>query len=437
VHWWNAERLHGYLHDVPPIEFEAAYAAEQADQQLVGIQKPESPSNPRGFTSPERAALVENRAPNTSEYLLTGMLRCRACGGAYIGAGTKGRNGFYRYDACRNRQTKGTYGCRSRRVPAEDLEAGVIDDLIRTLSRSDLVEQALAAAIAEVADSRPRLEAELASTEAQLRDTEAGLNHYLQAFETGEMPAAICSPRVTELTQRRDELVAHCKQLTAQLKDATPQLPTLDQLRALCTEIRRTIEDGNPDAVKQLLRELIDRVEITPERHAYPYFWVPATARTETPTGPEPGPDASPASAHSGDTGWLFVTSGGAELSLFEPPRRSEPTRSRCRAAARDGLTASYGSATIVAVSIEPLRAVRDHLSEVIDRVEYQHERIIVTRNGHEAAVLISVDDLAELEETIDVLSDPDALADIREADQAYARGDVVRGVEAVRRLRG
>ncbi len=38
VHWWNTERLHGYLRDVPPIEFEAAYAAEQADQQLVGIQ---------------------------------------------------------------------------------------------------------------------------------------------------------------------------------------------------------------------------------------------------------------------------------------------------------------------------------------------------------------------------------------------------------------
>ena len=90
-----------------------------------------------------------------------------------------------------------------------------------------------------------------------------------------------------------------------------------------------------------------------------------------------------------------------------------------------------------MAMSTEPLRTVRDHLSEVIDRVEYQHERVVVTRNGHEAAVLISPDDLAEMEETIDVLSDPDALADIREADQAYARGDVVRGVDAVRRLGG
>ena len=60
----------------------------------------------------------------------------------------------------------------------------------------------------------------------------------------------------------------------------------------------------------------------------------------------------------------------------------------------------------------------------------------MLTRNGHAAAVLISPEDLAQLEETIDVLSDPATLTDIREADEAYARGDVVRGVEAVRRLR-
>ena len=86
--------------------------------------------------------------------------------------------------------------------------------------------------------------------------------------------------------------------------------------------------------------------------------------------------------------------------------------------------------------SAEPLRAVRDHLSEVVDRVERQHERVVITRNGREAAVVISTEDLAELEETISVLSDPDALRDIREADAAYASGDVLRGVDAVRSLR-
>lgn len=63
--------------------------------------------------------------------------------------------------------------------------------------------------------------------------------------------------------------------------------------------------------------------------------------------------------------------------------------------------------ATIVATTTaEPLRSVRDHLSEVVDRVQHHHERVVITRNGHDAAVVISPEDLAQLEETIAVLSD-------------------------------
>lgn len=87
-------------------------------------------------------------------------------------------------------------------------------------------------------------------------------------------------------------------------------------------------------------------------------------------------------------------------------------------------------------MSIESLREVRDHFSDVVDRVQREHDRVTVTRNGKAAAVILSPDDLEQLEETLAVLSDPEALADIREADAAYRLGDVVRGVEAVRALR-
>ena len=86
-------------------------------------------------------------------------------------------------------------------------------------------------------------------------------------------------------------------------------------------------------------------------------------------------------------------------------------------------------------MSVEPLRFVRDHLPEIVDRVEREHERVVITRDGRDAAVVISPADLAELEETIAVLSDPTVLADVREADAAHARGDVTRGMEAVRAL--
>ncbi|MEV8223471.1 type II toxin-antitoxin system Phd/YefM family antitoxin [Dietzia maris] len=87
-------------------------------------------------------------------------------------------------------------------------------------------------------------------------------------------------------------------------------------------------------------------------------------------------------------------------------------------------------------MSTEPLRDVRANFSDVVDRVSKHHERVTVTKNGRPVAVVMSPDDLAALEETLDVLSDPSALADIREADAARARGEVVRGVDAVRALR-
>jgi hypothetical protein len=49
---------------------------------------------------------------------------------------------------------------------------------------------------------------------------------------------------------------------------------------------------------------------------------------------------------------------------------------------------------------------------------------------------LISPDDLESLEETVAVLGDSDAVAELLEAHRAYLNGDVARGVEAVRALR-
>jgi antitoxin YefM len=77
-----------------------------------------------------------------------------------------------------------------------------------------------------------------------------------------------------------------------------------------------------------------------------------------------------------------------------------------------------------------PLAEVKAKLSEMVDRVEQTHDRITVTRNGRPAAVLISPDELASLEDTLELLSDPDAMEQLREADAAVAAGDFATGDE-------
>lgn len=84
----------------------------------------------------------------------------------------------------------------------------------------------------------------------------------------------------------------------------------------------------------------------------------------------------------------------------------------------------------------ESLRVVKDRFSEFIERVHAHHERVVVTRNGSPAAVLMSPEDLESLEETLAILGDSEALRDLAEAHRAHTAGDVVRGEDAVRALR-
>jgi prevent-host-death family protein len=70
------------------------------------------------------------------------------------------------------------------------------------------------------------------------------------------------------------------------------------------------------------------------------------------------------------------------------------------------------------------LATVKARFSELVDRVERQQDRVVVTRNGKPAAVLISPDDLESLEETLAVMSDRSVAAQIRESEKSIAAGE-------------
>ena len=85
------------------------------------------------------------------------------------------------------------------------------------------------------------------------------------------------------------------------------------------------------------------------------------------------------------------------------------------------------------------LADVKNRLSEVVDRLEREHGRVVITRHGHPAAVVISVDDLESLEETLDIMGSADLLGDIREglADLSVGRAQVLSKDEALRLIPG
>lgn len=71
-----------------------------------------------------------------------------------------------------------------------------------------------------------------------------------------------------------------------------------------------------------------------------------------------------------------------------------------------------------------PLAEVKAHLSELVSRVNAEHDRVTVTVHGRPSAVLLAVEDVEALEETIAILSDTETMQRLIEAEGEIARGE-------------
>lgn len=83
-----------------------------------------------------------------------------------------------------------------------------------------------------------------------------------------------------------------------------------------------------------------------------------------------------------------------------------------------------------------PLSEAKNRLSELIDNVQRTHERVSITKNGRETAMLIATQDFEALEATLELLMDPAAQERVRLSEQEIAAGDVVTGDELAALLR-
>ena len=67
-------------------------------------------------------------------------------------------------------------------------------------------------------------------------------------------------------------------------------------------------------------------------------------------------------------------------------------------------------------------------LPEVLDLIESADERVVVIRNDRPAAIMMRYEEYEGLLETLDVLSTPGALKEIRESEARYAAGEYSTG---------
>lgn len=70
-----------------------------------------------------------------------------------------------------------------------------------------------------------------------------------------------------------------------------------------------------------------------------------------------------------------------------------------------------------------PISEVKTQLPKLVNGVAERDDEIVITRNGRPAAVLLSMDHYEGLQETLDILSDPKAMAQLKRSEAYFRRG--------------
>lgn len=256
---------------IPPETFEAASA-------ILQQRSDESPGK---------------RWHNQDDRILSGLVRCGCCRSAMVGVSGHGRDGQkVPYYACNKRVN--TQDCGMDYVRSDWLEQQILADVQQVFRNEELLEAVWQEAQAKLAASAPDIDAQIQAVDQQRTQTQAALDRYFRAFETGTMTPAACQQRVEELTAQTGQL--DDQRTALQEQRASLDLPALrtDFLHEILTNLAAVVEAVPNSQKKHLLRLLVEKVLIRDSCTFEVWYRLPQFPAVRTlshlvaPTGLEP-----------------------------------------------------------------------------------------------------------------------------------------------------
>ncbi len=228
------------------------------------------------------------RAMSGSDYHLTGLITCPACGHKFIGTAATGRNRVYRYYTCFSRSRYGTHGCQAQRLPADALDTAVLNSLATFYtSHTGLIADAVTRAQQRYRDGHADRRAEHAALLAQIQQKETAIDRYFTAFENGTMTEETAGQRLQTLRREITQLTARAEELVDAI-GTEPAPPSPGVIEQLQTYLAGVMTGGTQAERKAAIEAFVAEIRLT-EEGVIPIFRIPGPCT--------PIPDSDPSEA--------------------------------------------------------------------------------------------------------------------------------------------
>ena len=224
-----------------PIIDQATFDKVQAKMQL----------KPRRDSTPKTAR----------KYLCTGLLRCGDCGGHMVGVKPTSKTGDYRY-LCRKYQSAGKTACYCNSIPERPLVACLINKIQQHYATPKANKQLRAAVLKELERSNPkpkdtaRLQSEIRSLDQKINGAEDVVLEAPQRLRAG------LYRKLEQLTQKREHAQEQLARVAQHAHRRKENDKTVKQAMTTLKQLGELLHKADPDHVKNLLGEVVDRIEL-------------------------------------------------------------------------------------------------------------------------------------------------------------------------------
>ncbi len=209
----------------------------------------------------ETASYWQNAHAHTTEYLLSRLVICGACGHHYVGTSAKG--GKFHYYSCQTYLRKGRDACSAPLLNKEKLEKAVLDQIQRHILSEQNVRRYIELVIEQAQRSRQEPSPEERAINLAIQDAESRLRRWEEALERGLLSLEDTAHRIRELRVEREQLLkrkAAVEEKSRSMAKIVP-IPTL-LMDAYIREMQARLYDKKIGYKKEFLRDVLKEVRV-------------------------------------------------------------------------------------------------------------------------------------------------------------------------------
>ena len=235
-----------------PVRVDKAFPAIVSKTQFRKVNRQMRSRAPRK-THPRRVG---------SSYLLSGLVKCRACSRAMSGQDSKG--GKFAYYVCQSLMKRGSGACDCPRLNARRFEEMVVnrirDNILTESNIRELVKLVDEEMDGIAREQRQRLE----TVESELLDVKRRLERLYDLAETTDLDIEDFKPRIRDHRERQEKLEATAEEVRAMLSQRRIVLDDVETIAAYCQDLSRYLNQSELTERRAFIESFVKEIVVQP-----------------------------------------------------------------------------------------------------------------------------------------------------------------------------